>query len=389
MPALDDVRVLDLTRLLPGGYCTMLLADLGADVIKVESAAAPDWMRWIPPLVGEYSAVFHAINRNKRSISLNLKSDAGRDAFLTIAGNADVVVESFRPGVMDRLGIGFDALRGRNSRLVLCSISGYGQDGPYRDRAGHDLNYMAVSGALSLTGCEGGDPVIPAVQAADLAAGSLNAVVAILAALHQRARTGEGQHCDVAMLDGVLSLLAMQAATYFAGAGASAAGTFMLNGAFPCYRIYRCADGYLSLAALEPRFWNNFVDAVALPQLRDSGLATGDDARRVIDAVQKRLGDETVAHWTDVLEGLDVCCEPILGIDSALDSPQVRHRELRIPAGVAGPIDQIATPIRLSTSPMQVRRRAPGYGEHTEEILAEAGYDAEAIRSLRAAGVTE
>src|SRR5579864_5025329 len=207
MTALDGLRVLDLSRLLPGPFCTLLLADLGADVIKVEDTTGGDYIRWTPPLHGDYSAMYPTLNRNKRSVKLNLKTDAGREAFLKLVATADVVVESFRPGVMDRLGVGYDALHAANRGIVLCSISGYGQDGPYRDRAGHDLNYMAIGGGLGITGTADGTLAMPGVQVGDLGGGAMSAAIAILAALQHRNQTGEGQHCDVSMLDGIVSWL--------------------------------------------------------------------------------------------------------------------------------------------------------------------------------------
>ncbi len=216
MPALDDVRVLDLTRLLPGPFCTLLLADFGADVIKVEDTSGGDYMRWMPPLVDGYSAMFHPLNRNKRSLAIDLKNPLGREAFLRLATTADVVVESFRPGVMDRLGIGFDQLHDVNPRIVLCSISGYGQDGPFRDRAGHDLNYAAVAGVLLLGGSTGGAPPMPGLQVGDLGGGALDAALAIMIALHHAARTGAGQHCDISMVDGLISWAAVHASQLFA-----------------------------------------------------------------------------------------------------------------------------------------------------------------------------
>jgi len=388
MLALDDVRILDLTRLLPGGFCTLLLADFGADVIKVEDTDGGDYLRWIPPMAGEFSAMFHALNRNKRSITLNLKSAAGRDAFLRLAETADVVVESFRPGVLTRLGVDYAALSQRNPRLILCSITGYGQDGPYRDRAGHDLNYAALAGVLSITGCDWSHPAMPGLQAGDLGAGALHAALAICAALHQRERTGEGQHCDIAMLDGLIGWMGVHAAGYFAGGEVPGPGTLLLNGRTPCYRIYPCQDGHLSLGALEPKFWSNFVEAIGLPHLSASGLVEGEEAARVVAEIEAVLTQRTRAEWAAAFEGRDVCCEPLLRLDEVFADAQVVHRGMRLPAGAGAPIDTCGFPIRLSASPMTVRRPAPGYGEHTSLVLGEAGFDATAIAELRAAGVT-
>ncbi|HWW08949.1 MAG TPA: CaiB/BaiF CoA-transferase family protein [Candidatus Acidoferrales bacterium] len=386
MAALDDVRVLDLSRLLPGPFCTLLLADLGADVIKVEDTESGDYLRWVPPLAGEYSAMFHPLNRNKRSVALNLKTDPGREAFLRLVDTADVIVESFRPGVMDRLQLGWDVIHQRNPAVILCSISGYGQDGPYRDRAGHDLNYAALAGVLSVTASAAGDPAMPGVQAGDLGGGAMHAAVAILAALHQRTRTGSGQHCDVAMLDGLVSWMAPHAALYFAGAGVPGPNTLTLNGRHPCYRIYACQDGHMTLGALEPKFWRAFVEAVGLPHLADAGFSDGDEGRSVAAEIEDVLRQRTRAEWVVAFAGLDVCCEPLLGIDETFADPQVQHRGMEVQPGVGGPLSQCASPLRLSDSMFEVRRPAPGYAQHTRELLADVGYEPSAVEALTREG---
>jgi len=386
MLALDDVRVLDLTRLLPGPFCTLLLADFGADVVKVEDTAGGDYMRWMPPLVDDYSAMFHPLNRNKRSLAIDLKNPLGREAFLRLAATADVVVESFRPGVMDRLGIGFAALRDVNPRLVLCSISGYGQDGPFRDRAGHDLNYAAVAGVLLLGGSAGNAPAMPGLQVGDLGGGALDAALAIMIALHHATRTGRGQHCDISMVDGLVSWTAVHASQLFATGEVPGPGDGMLTGRYPCYRIYACADGYLSVGALEPKFWREFVEVVGLPELAESGLVDGEEGQKTIAAVQARLRTRTRAQWEQVLAGHDVCVEPVLDIGETFEHPQVRSRGMCLDAGDGRPTAQTGFPIRLTDSPARYRRAAPGYGEHTDEVLTEAGYGTEQLASLRAAG---
>jgi crotonobetainyl-CoA:carnitine CoA-transferase CaiB-like acyl-CoA transferase len=387
MPALDDVRVLDLTRLLPGPFCTMLLADFGADVIKVEDTTGGDYMRWMPPLVGEYSAMFHPVNRNKRSLAVDLKNPLGHEAFLRLVDGADVVVESFRPGVMDRLGIGFDALHARNPRVVLCSISGYGQDGPYRDHAGHDLNYAAVAGVLLLGGKADAAPAMPGLQVGDLGGGALHAALAIMVALHHAARTGEGQHCDVSMVDGLISWASVHASQLFATGVAPEPGNGILTGRYPCYRIYACADGFLSVGTLEPKFWHAFVNAIGVPEMAEHGFAEGAEGERTVATVQAVLLTRTRSQWREALDGLDVCIEPVLALDETFEHPQVRSREMRLDAGDGRPTAQTGFPIRLTGSPATFRRGAPGYGEQTDEVLAEAGYDTDAITSMRAAGV--
>jgi len=257
---LEGIRVLDLSRLLPGPFCSLLLADFGADVVKVEDTALGDYIRWAEPKVAgaeptAASAMFLALNRNKRSIRVDLKTEAGRDVLLRLVRDADVLLESFRPGVLDRLGVGYERLREVNPGLVYCAISGYGQDGPYRDRSGHDLNYLGLVGLLGLSGDRGGPPGQAAGQIADLGGGALMAAFGILAALRERDRSGEGQLVDVSMADGSLSWLAMVAASYFASGRAPRRGDLELGGRLVCYRPYACADGWVTLGALEPKFW--------------------------------------------------------------------------------------------------------------------------------------
>jgi crotonobetainyl-CoA:carnitine CoA-transferase CaiB-like acyl-CoA transferase len=383
---LDDITVLDLSRLLPGPFCTSLLAELGADVIKVEDTDGGDYLRWMPPLAGRYSAMFAAVNRNKRSVVLNLKMDAGRDAFLAMVARADVVVEGFRPGVLDRLGVGYAALRERNRRLILCSITGYGQDGPYRDRVGHDVNYLAIAGALSLTGCSPEELAIPGVQIGDIGGGALGGVASVLAALHQRARTGDGVHCDVSMLDGLMRWMAPVAASLHGG-GPPGPRQMTLNGGHPCYRLYRCADGVLSVGALEPKFWRELVDALGLSHLAELGLATGEDADRVAAEVEAVLRTRTRADWSRLLAGREVCCEPVLSVDEALEHEQVRARALLAPAPEPA-WARLGPSFRLGGAAAPPRRPAPGYGEHTREVLSGLGYSEAMLESLVSEGAT-
>src|SRR5579864_8516251 len=282
---LTGTRVLDLTRLLPGAFCTMLLADMGADVIKIEEPREGDYMRWTPPLVNGQSALFSALNRNKRSATLNLKSEAGRDLLLRLVEGADVLVEGNRPGVMQRLGLGWEVLHGRNPRLVMCSITGYGQDGPFASRAGHDLNYMAIAGGLGLNGEREGPPVPLSVQVADIGGGGLQPAVEILAALVAVERGGEGRWIDVAMTDSAVRWLALAFAAREHGERV-ARGDQRLAGRYPCYRVYECADGrYYSVAALEPKFWSALCQAIERPDLVDAQLSEDTSAHRSMEEV--------------------------------------------------------------------------------------------------------
>jgi crotonobetainyl-CoA:carnitine CoA-transferase CaiB-like acyl-CoA transferase len=347
MSGLDGIRVLDLTRLLPGAYCTLLLADMGAEVIKVEEPGAGDYMRWTPPLVDGQSALFNALNRNKKSVALDLKAPAGRDALLRLVDTADILVEGNRPGVMDRLGIGWDALRARNPRLVMCSITGYGQDGPYASRAGHDLNYMAIAGALGLNGPRDGPPVPLSVQVADIGGGGMQAAVSILGALVGVQRGGEGRHLDIAMTDGAISWLTLVFAASAAGERV-ARGEQRLGGRYACYRVYECKDGrFYSVAALEPKFWSALCEALGRPDLVDrqysEDLATQREVERIF---AMRTRDE----WEQILSRVDACCEPVLDLDEVASHPQVQARRLLERTG-----------------------HAPRLGEHNDEILREVG----------------
>ena len=386
---LDGVRILDLTRLLPGGYATLLMADLGADVIKVEEPGRGDYIRWTPPLVGEFSASHIALNRNKRSITLNLKSDGGRQVFERLARDADVVIESFRPGVMDRLGLGWEHLRTLNERLIYCAISGYGQDGPRSNSAGHDVNYIGYAGALSIMGEEGRRPVIPGLQIGDLAGGGMAAVIALLAALVQRERTGRGDFCDISMMDGVISWLSIHAAEFVATKKVPERELMHLSGAYPCYRVYPAADGFLSVGALEPQFWSALCDALERPDLAGDAFAMGVRRDEVIRELEELFVTKTRAQWMDHFEGLDVCVGPVNDFAEALDDPQARHREMFVEGELpgAGSWTFVGDPIKLAGSRADLTRLPPpGLGEHTDAVLAEAGFASNELEDLRAAG---
>jgi alpha-methylacyl-CoA racemase len=387
--ALEGVRVLDLTRLLPGGFCTLLLADLGADVLKVEDTAGGDYIRWMPPYYGgeeqqrqgTASAYFLALNRNKRSLRLNLKDERGRDVLLRLVEDYDVVVESFRPGVMDRLGVGYDALRARNRRVIYCPISGYGQDGPFTARSGHDTNYLALTGLLGLTGRRGGPPIQSAGQIADLGGGGLMAAVGILAALYERERSGEGQVVDISMTDGALSWLAMVAARFFAEQKVPQRGEPELAGGIACYFPYEAKDGrWVSLGALEPKFWQNWCNGVGRPDLVEKQFEHPDSeaGAEIAGLFRERTRDE----WTAFAGEHDCCLEPILDLDEALNSELVRARgmvvELDQPG--IGRVKQIGAPIKLSRTPADTTGPAPALGADTDEVLREIGIEPQALR---------
>lgn len=387
---LSDLRVLDLTRLLPGGFCSLLLADFGADVVKVEDTGMGDYVRWAPPYygsehdqaLGTRSALYLALNRGKRSIRLDLKSAGGRDALLRLASEFDVVLESFRPGVLDRLGCGYEALREVNPRLVYCAITGYGQTGPSTQRAGHDMNYLGLNGLLGLTGEPGGRPIQAAGQIADLGGGALMAAFGVMAALRERERSGEGQMVDVSMTDGSLAWLAMVAAQYLCDGRVPGRGEGQLTGGFLCYYPYEAADGWVTCGALEPKFWRAFCEGVGRPELIDAQFESpgSDPWRQVAELFKSR----TRAEWLAFNDQHDAMIEPVLGLDEALDSELVTEREMvvELDQPPLGAVRQLGVPVKLSRTPGAVERPAPGLGEHTEELLRQSGFDADEVASL-------
>jgi crotonobetainyl-CoA:carnitine CoA-transferase CaiB-like acyl-CoA transferase len=389
---LEGLKVLDLSRLLPGGFCSLMLADFGADVVKVEDTGPGDYVRWAPPFYDgaeqtARSALFLALNRGKRSLRIDLKSPDGVGAFGRLVRDADVVLESFRPGVMERLGVGYESLRSENPGLVYCAITGYGQDGPFTARSGHDMNYLGLNGLLGLTGEADGPPVQSAGQIADLGGGALMAVIGILVALRERERSGEGQLVDCSMFDGALSWLAMVAAEGFASRFPRR-GEIQLGGALTCYRPYRCADGYVTLGALEPKFWNAFCAGVGREDLTGGAFdPPGSETHR---AVEEIFLSRTREQWREFASEHDCCLEPVLELDEALDSELVRARQMvagLTQPGVEEPVKLLGVPIKLSRTPGDAARGpGPALGEHTDEVLRQAGFTADEIAALHEGG---
>jgi alpha-methylacyl-CoA racemase len=373
---LQGVRVLDLTRLAPGPYASLALADMGAQVIKVEEPQRGDPMRYLlPPGMDGRGVLFDLLNRNKKSITLNLRAPQGTVILLELARSADVLMEGFRPGVMKRLGLEHEALLAINPGLVYVSLSGYGQTGPYRLRAGHDLNYLAIGGLLAITGSRDGPPAVPGVPVADLVCG-LWAALGVTAALLGRERTGRGQYLDLSLLDSVTALLAMPLADWLVTGSAPQRGKMPLSGKQACYRVYETEDSeYMALGALEPRFWRAFCTAVG----REDWPSRQHDADQaaLIAEVAALFRTQPRAYWTELLAAHDCCCEPVLGLDEAFAHPQVLHRGLLHDAQLAMPLARGGVP----------RVPAPELGEHTAEILAELGYTADDVERLRQRGV--
>lgn len=388
---LAGLRFLDLTRLLPGPALSMHLADLGADVIKIEDTGDGDYMRSFPPLARNQAgdavnAAFENINRGKRSICIDLKRPRGRELLLQLVDTADALIEGFRPGVMDRLGLGWEALHARNPKLVFCSLTGYGQTGPLAQKAGHDLNYCALTGVLDQIRADG-KPAMPNLQIGDLLGGTLATLSALLAALLGAQRTGRGSRVDAAMTDGLLAHHIFPHGDLDAG-HAPVAGRTLLTGGAPCYQIYQTSDRRdFAVGALELKFWQTFCDATGLGELREThwsrGLAPGsDESDRVAARVAARMREKTCAEWEAIFAGVDACATPVLTPAEALAHEHhharglVHHRGSVTAIGPLARIDEIG----IADGP------APKAGEHTRELLGALGLAAPVIAALLADG---
>jgi crotonobetainyl-CoA:carnitine CoA-transferase CaiB-like acyl-CoA transferase len=388
-PPLAGVTVLDLTRLLPGGYCTLLLSDLGADVIKVEEPGRGDYIRWTPPLVDGESAAHRALNRGKRSITLNLKTPKGPDVLRRLAGAADVVVESFRPGVMHRLGVGYEALAASNPALVYCSITGYGQDGPYRNEVGHDINYLGYAGALSMTGSPEDDerrPVVPGLQIGDLGGGGMLGAIGILAGLLDARQGGRGRFVDAAMLDGAVSWLSIHAGAALASGIEPDPATALLGGGWACYRVYRCRDGrWVTVGALEPRFWEALCRTLGCPDLIPEQFEPHPRQGEIVARLEGLFTQRDREGWLAAFAGVDACVGPVNAVREALSDPQVLYRGML--AEVAGASVGPGPVPKLSGGSVEPLTRAPGLGEHTDQVLREFGIADDEAAALRGSGV--
>jgi crotonobetainyl-CoA:carnitine CoA-transferase CaiB-like acyl-CoA transferase len=378
---LGDVTVLDLTRLLPGPYATQVLADMGADVVKVERPGIGDYARAMA--AGDGPDVFGAVNRGKRSVTIDLQADAGQGAFLELAADADVVVEGFRPGVADRLGVGYEPVSAANPEVVYCSLSGFGATGPNRDRAGHDLNYVGMAGLLDLTRAEAdGRPAIPGFPVADVAGGLYAALAVVSALLARELGDGGGEHLDVALTDAVVGLSQAVASDALAGGDPRARET-PLTGQFPCYDVYETADGrWVTLAALEPEFWGTFCEAVDRPDLADRHLSTDPAVRDALRGeVAAVFAERTREEWEGLLGDVDAMVAPVRTMREALASDQVTARDL-VGDGPAG--ERVGLPVRSSAGTGDTDEAVPDLGEHTEAVLSDHGLDVAALRDADA-----
>ncbi len=387
---LSSLKILDFSTLLPGPFASLLMADMGADVLRVESPSRVDLVRLLPPHDQGVAASHAYLNRNKRGIALDLKQAAAVEVVKQLVQEYDIVLEQFRPGVMDKLGVGYEALKAINPRLIYVSITGYGQTGPYKDRAGHDINYLALSGIADQTGRLDTGPLPLGIQAADIAGGSLHGVVGLLAAVVQRQQTGEGQHVDISMTDCAFSLHAMAGAGYLACGEEPKMESQALNGG-SFYDYYRSRDGrWFSVGSLEPQFMQPFCAAIGRPELAAHGLSPKPEQQRVLkQQIQLEFEKRDSAEWNEIFAALDVCVEPMLSLAEAVQHPQLQARELVVEVPRAGHAAQrqIACPIKFSSALPAPRHIGAPVGAHTAEVLAELGYSAEQIAQLRATKV--
>jgi crotonobetainyl-CoA:carnitine CoA-transferase CaiB-like acyl-CoA transferase len=395
MGVLDGIRILELARVAPGEFCTMMLADMGADVLKIET---PD-PKAASDAEAQRRAAFAFVNRNKRSMTLNLKAPEGQAVFKRLATNADVIVEGFRPGVMKRLGADYETIRALNPRIVFCSLSGFGQDGPYKSYPAHDMNYLSLAGMLGLIGDPDRKPAIPLNVIADYAGASLHGALGIVLALYARERTGRGQHVDVSYLDTSISLLAAtpNMRFFFSDGMIPRRGTGFLSGTYPYYAIYETKDAkLLTIGCTEPWLWENFCKAIGRPELarfarRPDQYVRGanaeeDGARREIEAIIKtRTRDE----WYELLVKADVCVGKVYDVEEMPGDPQVQHRQMvvEVEHPTHGRVKEFGIALKMSDTPGSIRRAAPSSGEHTDDVLKDLGYGAGDIASLRERGV--
>jgi crotonobetainyl-CoA:carnitine CoA-transferase CaiB-like acyl-CoA transferase len=391
---LAGTKLLDLTKLAPGPHCTMILGDLGADIIRIEEPGEPTGRRASQAGAGQVKAPrpsyapANAVARNKRSIGLNLKSDTGRDIFFRLARDADVVVEEFRPGVAKRLGIDYEVLSKMNPRLIYCAVTGFGQTGPYRDLVGHDLNYIAQAGALGLIGRRDQMPTIPLNLLADYAGGGMHAAIGVLAALVARNQTGRGQYVDIAMLDGVMLLLAQALSTYFTNGKVPERGTTPGDGGAPFYNMYETADGKtITIASMEPWFYANLCRALGCEQYI-GGQYDRSKWGEMFDHFARTFKTKTRDEWWQILTRADICVGRMLTLDELENDPQIRARnmlvEVETPSGET--VKQIGISVKLSDTPGSIRSLAPTLGQHTDAILADLGYAPQDIARWRDEG---
>ena len=378
MRALEGIKILDLSRLFPGPYCSMILADLGADVLRIEDRR----------FTGEGPGM-PTVMRNKRHMTLNLKHPQGKDIFYRLAREGDVILEGFRPGVTARLGIDYESIKRINTKIIYCSVTGYGQDGPYRNMVGHDVNYLSFGGVLGLNGEAGGDPVIPPIQVADMAAGGMNAALGIMGALIARQRTGRGQYIDISMLDGIVAMLPFPVSLLWGLGQNPRRGDTLLSGRYPCYSVYETREGgFISIGALEPRFWEALCRKLGREDFIPSQYDEGEKKEEIFSFLRATFKTKTREEWMEELKDVDVCLGKVLSLEETLGDPQVVSR--RMVTDFADPrkgkMRLLSSPLKLSDTPPDIRTAPADFGEHTEEVLGELGFNADQIEELKKSG---
>lgn len=393
MLPLKGVRILDLSRNIPGHYATMVLGDFGAEVLKVEE----------PPVGGariaaEKESAYSSMNRNKKSITLNLKKTEARQVFYKLAERSDVILEGFRPGVVKRLGVDYETISKLNSRMIYCSLSGYGQDGPYMDLPGHDINYLATAGALGLIGSAGGPPVVLPPLIGDFAAGSLGMVVGVLLALIAREKTGQGQYIDISMTDGVVALLTMVAEQYFSKGLLPQRGETALGGGYPYKNVYKTKDGkYVAIGCFERSLWENLCRELGredfapyyFVQEHPYKKPEGSKWEEIFSYLREVFATKTRDEWFERLSQKNIGISKVYSLDEVFSDPQVIHREMVMELNhpTQELVKQVGFYLKLKGTPAEFRTFAPSPGQHTEEVLGELGYSTEDIERLRREGV--
>lgn len=382
---LDGIKVLDITRYLPGPFATQILADFGAEVIKVEETAG-ELGRYLPPFMGGLGTRFCSVNRNKKSITLNLKSDKGKEIFRKLASSADIVIEQFRPGVMDKMGLGYNSLKTGNEGLIYCSLTGYGLSGPWFERAGHDINYLNTAGVSALTAGRDGVPVMSSVQIADVAGGSLFAVIGMLLALFHRSRSGKGQMCDIAMMDGALSLLSYTVGEWCGKGSVPETGREFLTGGFAMYNTYRCGDGkYAGLGAIEEKFWSGFCTKLGREDLISSQF-NAELQEKMIEEISAVMLTKSRDEWVEFFTGSDICFTPVLDLDEVSEHEQVKAREMLIKImnfrGSGEDLVVTGNPVKLSDTPCEIVLEFPDTGGDAMKILTDAGYTEDEVNEF-------
>ncbi len=390
MPPLAGIKILDFTQLLPGPFGTMILADLGADIIRVDNPANPDLVRFLSPVKDGISAAYGQLNRGKRSLGIDLKKKEAKEIIYALVKQYDIVTEQFRPGVMDRLGIGYDDLKKVNPAVIYCSLTGYGQTGSYAKRAGHDINYMALSGVDSFSGQRDTGPVLSGIQIADVAGGSKNLAIAVLAAVIKRMNTGEGDRVDISITDSVLAMASLFASGFLAGGPEPGRETEFINGA-TLYDYYETSDGrHLSVGPLEPKFFTDLCKGLVCPELVEEGVnSAASISREVKEKIASVIKSKPLSHWVEKFRNLDGCVEPVLTLSEALSRPPLSEQgmvvEVKSPGGI--PVKQVGNPLKFDSGDCCAETAGVPPGFHSEEILGNAGYSPEAIDALVQSGV--